>query len=375
MPQPLKNAFDRTFVERLAAAAATTHPTFDTTSFTDAVMSELDDLELKDRINLIADQPIAHLDDDYETALPHVIATAHAIVGPPSDDTAAWGSGMEAWPLCSVVERHGLHHPEASIAAMEELTQSFSCEFAIRPYLDGHLDLTIAACRKWLRSPIPAVRRLPSEGTRPYLPWGPKVPALLDDPDIGLSLIRELRHDPDEVVRRSVANHLNDVARDHPDRVAAIAADWLDDPAVDTAMVRHALRSLIKKGHPAAMAALGYTTTASVGVDEFTVTPATIRLGDSITLVARLRSTSTESQRLVVDFVVHHVNANGGSSPKVFKWTTIELPAGDAAELTKTRRIQTASTRRYHAGEHRIELQVAGTAVAESGFDLLDSSS
>ena len=360
MPEPLKNGFDRAVVERVAASAG---EAIDQASFITAVMAELESLELKDRINLIADQLHAHLPNDYPTALAHVVEMARSFVG-----------GMQAWPLCSVVERHGLVDPAASLTAMEQLTQSFSCEFAIRPFLDAHLDLTLESCRRWVESPIATVRRLPSEGTRPYLPWGPKVQALLDDPTIGLDLIAALRHDPDEVVRRSVANHLNDVARHHPDRVADLATEWLADPRVEPSMVRHALRSLIKKGHPAAMAALGFTTEPAVDVVRFGVTPTTIGLGDTIEFATEIRSTSTTAQRLVVDFVIHHVNANGATSPKVFKWTTIDLEADAAVVLTKRRLIATASTRRYHAGPHRVELQIAGTASAEAAFALTDSS-
>ena len=102
--------------------------------------------------------------------------------------------------------------------------------------------------------------------------------------------------------------------------------------------------------------------------------PAAVALGSEIELSARLTSTTVDDQRLVVDFVIHHVGANGSTSPKVFKWTTVELDTGATVELTKRRRIQTASTRRYHAGEHRVDLQIAGQVLATAAFDLLDSS-
>lgn len=375
MAEPLKNSFGAAYVDLVAQVGADAHAGFDPAAFTTAVMADLESLELKDRINLVADQIRAQLPDDWAAAVPAVIQIAQTLTGPELLENAAWGSGMEAWPLCSIVERHGVDHPTESLAAMEHLTKTFSCEFAIRPFLTHHLDETLAACRRWTQHEHPAVRRLPSEGTRPYLPWGPKVAALSADPEIGITLITELRHDPDEVVRRSVANHLNDIARDHADRVATIAADWLTDPDTDAAMVRHALRGLVKKGHPGAMAALGFTTTAdAVLIDRFTVEPDAIKLGDSITLTADLRSTSERQQRLVVDFVVHHIGATGKTTPKVFKWTAIDLAPGEATTLTKARLIQTASTRRYHAGTHRVELQIAGQAVAETAFELLESS-
>lgn len=374
MAEPLKNGFDHRLVARIAEAAQSVRPDFATAAFEDTVATTLDELELKDRVNLMADEFLAALGGNYLDALPSVVETAALIAGDP-DGGEAWGTSMEAWPLCSVVERHGVVHPAESLEAMEQLTRAFSCEFAIRPFLEHHLEPTLAACHRWTRSPIPAVRRLPSEGTRPYLPWGPKVPALLADPELGIALLQALRHDDDAVVRRSVANHLNDIARNHPDRVAALAAEWLTEPATDPAMVRHSLRGLVKKGHPGAMAALGYTTEPEIEVEDFGVSPDQIHLGDTIELAATIRSTATVAQQMVVDFVIHHVGARGDTTPKVFKWTTLSLEPGAVVELRKTRRIQTASTRRYHAGVHRTELQVAGAIVADDGFDLLDSSS
>lgn len=183
-----------------------------------------------------------------------------------------------------------------------------------------------------------------------------------------------MRHDPSETVRRSVANHLNDIARNHPGRVVEICTSWSDDPAVAPSMIRHALRSLVKKGDPGALSLLGFTTSAQVDVDAFTVAPTTISLGTSITLATTITSTATERQRLVVDFVIHHIGASGATTPKVFKWTTVELAAGEHVEMSKKRKIATASTRHYRAGRHRVELQVAGNVVAETAFELLDSS-
>ncbi|MEQ8842202.1 MAG: hypothetical protein RIB98_14560 [Acidimicrobiales bacterium] len=364
MAEPLKNQFDRALVTHLGTRFRSVHPTFDPVAFADTLVAAFPLLELKDRINLIADELRAALPDDYPTALELVVAVAE------TDGT----EGFTAWPLCSFVERHGLVDPPASLVAMPRLTRRFSCEFAVRPFLEHHLALTLAAMRVWVRSSDEAVRRLPSEGTRPYLPWGPKVQALLDDPEIGIELLHALRHDPSETVRRSVANHLNDIARNHPARVVEICEHWQAEPATDPTMIRHALRSLVKKGNAGALAVLGFTTDPEVEVDDFAVSPERLSLGESIQLTASLTSRAGAHQRLVVDFVIHHPAAKGTTSPKVFKWTTIELAPGQSAQLTKSRRIATASTRRYHAGPHVVELQVAGRVLAATSFELLDSS-
>lgn len=363
MAAPLKDQFDAGVVATLAERFAAASTDFDAGSFTSTVDASLVELELKDRINLVSDALAASLPEDYPTALATVVQVAESGV-----------EGFAAWPLCSFVERHGLAEPELSLEMMERLTRRWSCEFAIRPFLDTELDLTRTFLRRWVHHDDEAVRRLASEGTRPRLPWGPRVQALLDDPEIGIELLTELRHDPSETVRRSVANHLNDIARDHPDRVVEITARWASDPLVDPRMIRHALRSLVKAGDAGALAALGFTTDPEISVGSFVASPGELSLGDELTLDTTITSTAESGQRLVVDFVIHHVAANGSTSPKVFKWTTVELGPGEVVELVKRRRIATASTRRYHAGEHRVDLQVAGEVVASARFQLLDGS-
>lgn len=366
MAEPLKHQFDREVVQLLADRFSAAQPGFDGPGFTATLLAAFPSLELKDRINRLADELAARLPEEYPSALAVVVDVATG--GDPPVE------GFAAWPLCSFVERHGVDHPDESLAAMETLTTRFSCEFAIRPFLTHHLEATRAHLHRWVDSADESVRRLSSEGTRPHLPWGPKVQALLDDPGIGLQLLEALRHDPSESVRRSVANHLNDIARTNPDLVVDVAARWAQDPEIDPAMIRHALRSLVKKGHPGALAVLGFTTEPEVRIEAFAVTPTALALGEAISLVAAITSTAPTGQRLVVDFAIHHVTANGSGAPKVFKWTTLDLAPGKTLEIAKRRKIATASTRRYHAGPHQVDLLIAGQVAATAVFELLDSS-
>lgn len=368
MAAPLKDQLNPTVVGDLARRFVAEYPSFDGDGFVTAVMAELDDLELKDRVNLIADELSRYLPCEYPRALKTVVAVA-------ADETIdAWAG----WPLCSFVERHGLDYPEASLRAMSTLTARWSCEFAIRPYLVHHLALTRRFLQEWVTDGDEAVRRLASEGTRPLLPWGPRVRALIDDPSIGLDVVTALRHDPSDTVRRSVANHLNDLSKLDPDLVLSVVGRWLDDDAdsgvLDRTMIAHGLRTLVKRGHPRALDALGYTTDPEVEIEAFTCIPSIetgpVVLGQSVTLEATVRSTADVAQKLVIDFIIHHVTASGGTSSKVFKWTTRDLAPGASVTLVKRRRIEQASTRTYHAGRHRVELQIGGRIVADSAFDV-----
>ncbi len=358
---PLKDFVDPTVVADLADRFAAVDDRFDASGFVAATEPRLEALELKARIELIARQLRAWLDDDYPAALASIVTVARA--EPPIE---AWA----AWPLPTVIELFGLDHPDVSLAAMEHVTKRMSCEFAVRPFLRDHFDVTYATLETFTRHDDEQVRRLPSEGTRPRLPWGMKVQRLLDDPAPGIALLQRLRHDPSETVRRSVANHLNDVAKEHPELVVATVGSWMTEADTDRRMVSHALRTLVKCGDPGALETLGFTTEAQVTVEGFSVVPGVVEMGDHITLNADLRSTGSVVQRLVVDFVVHHVHASGATSPKVFKWATIDLTPGEHRTLEKRRLIRQASTRTYRPGTHRVELQVAGTVVAEGSFDV-----
>ncbi len=362
MPAALKDSIDEAVVDELARRFAAVDDRFDADGFAHRTVPELAGLELKARIELIARELWRALGDrDPAESLACLVEVARA--DPPVD-------GWAAWPLATVVELFGPSRPSEALDAMEHVTKRMSCEFAVRPFLRDHYDATYARLLDFTGHDDERVRRLPSEGTRPRLPWGTNVQRLLDDPRPGLELLDRLRHDPSETVRRSVANHLNDVAKVHPELVVAHVSAWMDEPETDGRMVAHALRTLVKRGDAGALAVLGFTTEPQVVVERFDVAPAVVGMGTHITLTADLRSAADARQRLVVDFVVHHVNASGATSPKVFKWTTLDLGPGEQRTISKRRSIRQASTRTYRAGIHRVELQVGGRVAAATAFEV-----
>ncbi len=362
MPAALKDAVDAAVVDELARRFSAVDGRFDADDFRARTVPRLAGAELTARIELIARELWRALGDrDPDASLACTVDVART--EPPI-------RGWAAWPLAAIVELFGPSSPTAALAAMEHVTKAMSCEFAVRPFLRDHYEATYACLLEFSGHDDERVRRLASEGMRPRLPWGINVQRLLDDPEPGLAILHRLRHDPSESVRRSVANHLNDVARLHPETVVATLAAWTDEPETDRRMVVHALRNLVKRGDAGALRVLGFTTEPKVVVERFEVSPVVVQMGDRIELAAELRSAASETQRLVVDFVVHHVNASGSTSPKVFKWTTVDLDPGARCMLTKRRLIQQASTRTYRSGTHRVELQVSGQVVAATAFDV-----
>lgn len=377
MAEPLKNAFGRNVVEALAARVAAVHPAFDAAAFRADASAGLAALELLDRGVHIARALARHLPRDYGAALEVLVAS----LGPPlpeaEDGFDGLGQGMSPFvylPIVAFIRDHGPEHPhafDASMAAQHALTRRFTAEWSIRPFLERWPERTLAVLAGWVDDPSCHVRRLVSEGTRPRLPWAARLRALQRDPAPALALLERLRDDPSEYVRRSVANHLNDVGKDHPGLLLDLAGRWLEGaPPPRRRLVRHALRSLVKQGHPRALALLGYGAAPRVAVAA-AVTPARVALGGAVTVEVTLTSRTARAQRLAVDLVVHFVKARGEARPKVFKLRAIELPARGTAALAKRISLGEMSTRVHRTGRHRVEVRVNGKDFPAGAFEVV----
>ncbi|MGM7666726.1 DNA alkylation repair protein [Microbacterium sp. A93] len=257
------------------------------------------------------------------------------------------------------------------MALLAELTGRLISEFSLRILLRHDLPRGLEIIAGWTDSSDAHVRRLASEGTRPYLPWAVRVPGITTHPGLTVHLLDALYRDPSDYVRRSVANHLNDLSRDAPDLVVETAQRWLDLPEPTTpALVRHSLRTLLKNGHPGALALLGFAP-ASVDVEGPHLTETQVPWGGEVRFSAVLRNSGPEPARLAIDYIIHHRKSNGTLSTKVFKLTTADLGAGDEMVISRAHSFRAITTRRYHPGGHAIALQVNGIATPPAPFELL----
>lgn len=362
----LKNLLNPGEVHAAAAALGRQAAGFEAERFAALATQGLEALEMKARALHICAALEATMPADFDAAA----ALLEAALAPLDDAEAAGLRGWICWPVGEFVARRGLQQPERALQTLHAMTQRFTAEFAIRPFLVAHPGRVFATLQRWTQDPSPAVRRLVSEGSRPRLPWGLQLKALIADPGPTLPLLRALQDDPDDAVRRSVANHLNDIAKDHP----ALLAAWLQQhlPGASPprrALLRHASRTLIKQGDPAVLEAWGLGAPFH-GTAALTVAPSHIALGETLALSLTLRSTAAAPQRLVVDYVVHHVKADGRTTPKVFKGWALELAPGAGVTLGKRHAVRPITTRRYHAGRHAVQVRVNGRVVAEAAFDL-----
>lgn len=360
--------FNETGVRTLAANVHRVWPDFDEKGFVKTVLARLPELSLNERNFLIRDTLRDHLPADASKA----IALLVRALGPesPLEGPESYTS-FYVMSMCAFVAEYGLDQPERSLAALREMTKRFSAEFAIRPFLDRHTELTLTTLHQWARDPQPQVRRLVSEGSRPRLPWGSRLHVFVRDPRPVLALLELLKEDDVLYVRRSVANNLNDMAKDHPDLVVATLGRWQKSKHPGTRwLVKHALRTLLKQGHPEALELLGYAPEAKVAMKDLTVAPRRIRTGDAITFSFTLESRADRAQKLMIDYVLHYRKANGKTAPKVFKLTTRTLAARAQETLEKRHSFKPIGIRPYYPGEHAVEIQINGRSGGRATFHL-----
>jgi len=358
--------FDESAAEALAGQVGSVYAGFDHAQFVRLATRDLESLEFAARVQQFSDALAATLPG----VVPEALAILRRSLPDPLPDCEAVTDGWLQWPVGQFIADHGLNDFDESMETMIELTQRFSSEFAVRPFVEQHPDRTIARLLALTGHVSPHVRRWCSEGVRSRLPWGKKLRALATDPTPIWPILEALKDDPELYVRRSVANNLNDIARDHPSHVIARCRSWAKDADEQRAWtIKHGLRSLIKSGNPDALAVVGFGPPKGLNAT-LQVEPNRITTGDSVTLTARLESTHSKAQDVMVDYAVHYVRSAGKRSDKVFKWKTARVAPGEPLDLTKRHPMRATTVRALYQGEHRVELQVNGVRIAEASFRL-----
>lgn len=332
-----------------------------------AAARQIGPLPLGQRADLLRDALLTDLPGDYAT-LARTVRTAR--------DNEPQFTGWLIWPVTGALATRAVQEGEAAafddaMALLAELTGRLSSEFAIRTLLRDDLDRALdTIVGDWTGSADPDVRRLASEGTRPYLPWAVRVPQILIRPGVTVPILDVLYRDESEYVRRSVANHLNDLSRDHPEVVVDTARRWLDSPDATTErLVRHGLRTLIKRGHRGALELLGFAP-AVLDVVGPRLDGDFVPLGGSVRFTASIRNVGASAARLTIDYIVHHRKANGTRTGKTFKLTTRTLAPGEQIEVVREHSFRPITTRRYYPGRHAISLQINGVESDRAEFEL-----
>lgn len=352
----LKDLFDLALLQRLATAVQQQQASFDPDLFIHTLWdAQYAEQPLKQRVRRIATTLYHQLD------LP--FADACELLKPVS----AQITGLPGFIFPDIVEQFGLDDFSTSMQALAHFTCYSTGEFAIRPFFRRYPEQSLQQLLDWTRSTNVHQRRLASEGCRPRLPWGQALPQFIADPTPILAVLRALKQDPEDYVRRSVANNLNDISKDHPELVLTLAQQWHGAHLHTDWILKHALRGLLKQRNSAALALFGCAPRQLSAT--LTLAPPAVRYGETLDFRAELTICDGPAP-LRVEYAIDFASKNGSKRHKVFQWLQRECGPGPLA-LQKSYRFTDLTTRKHYAGLHQLHLIVNGDIVVTQPFHLI----
>ena len=355
----LKEIFNIERLHHIATEMTAVYPAFDARGFLKHASAGLPELSVMQRMARVSESLQAVIPLDYPQTLELLYALAPRL-----------NSSFVSLFLPHFVASYGLDDFKRSMAALKYFTAFGSAEFAIRHFLRHDFQRTLAVLQAWSLDDNEHVRRLASEGSRPRLPWSFRLAEVQANPQLCAAILDNLKADTHLYVRKSVANHLNDITKDHPEWVLSLIEGWnLDNP--HTAWIaRHALRSLIKQGNTRALTIMGAGARPEVKIHHLKVTPAVINLGERITLSFTLESTAATPQKLVVDYAIDYVKSAGHSAAKVFKLKAFTLGVGEHHNIRREQLIRELTTRKHYPGKHVVHVLINGEPLGSAEFEL-----
>jgi 3-methyladenine DNA glycosylase AlkC len=358
--EPLKEMFNKNFYASLAKEFSKADKHFDPEKFLKEVTRELEALSLNQRLRKTSETLKHRLPSDYKKA----IAVMEKVI-----PNTRGGYTNLVFP--DFVGLYGHDHFDISMEALKHFTTFGSSEFAIREFLKRDFNKTIKIMQTWARDKNAHVRRLASEGSRPRLPWSFKLDEVIKNPAVTKTILETLKEDEELYVRKSVANHLNDITKENADYMLTLVNSW-DKKHPHTAwIIKHASRSLIKKGHAGSLSVFDFEKDAKVGIENFKLDKTKVKLGESLKFEFDLVSEKSKDQKLVVDYIIHYQKKSGELSPKVFKLKELNLKTGETQHISKSQVFKDFTTRKHFAGKHELEIQVNGKVAGKKSFTIV----
>lgn len=349
----LKNYLDLNFIKTLSADIQHASKKFDADGFVKKIQPQLGRLELKQRIRLVSTLLNEFMAGSYENKISVLkkVAPRH--------------SGLAGLIFPDFVEVHGQDEVDVSVEAMKFFTSFSSSEFAIRPFIEKHPNRMMKELLKWTQDSNEHIRRLASEGCRPRLPWSFKLRGLIKDPSTILLILEKLKDDDSLYVRKSVANNLNDISKDHPDLVLSLAKKWIGKSQNTDWILKHALRTLLKKGDQRALKLFGVAAAKNVQIKDLAVSKSKNPIGSSVQFEFVVKNKSEQMLRL--EYAIHYLKKNGTYTKKVFKISEKQVLSGDH-HVIRRHSLRQMTTRKHNVGLHRIEVIINGQSMMQAEF-------
>jgi 3-methyladenine DNA glycosylase AlkC len=360
MAELLKHVYSPQLIDKIGTAVKREFPSFDIETFAISVFDDTwNSKELKQRMRHITECLHALLPNDYLQSLSIITKVAPEF------------NGFSAMLFPYFVELYGKDYLEQSLNALEFLTQFSSSEFAIRPFIISSQAEVMELMLRWSTHPNHHVRRLSSEGCRPRLPWAIALPAFKKDPSLILPILENLKEDESEYVRRSVANNLNDIAKDNPEIVLEITKRWKGKSPVMDKLVKHASRSLLKKGISEALSNFDFLSPDNILVDNLSISTQRVPIGEEFFFLFDLDNRNRDLAKLRIEYGIYYVKANGKSSRKVFQLTENTFLPDKMYPFKKKHSFKNLTTRKHYPGLHKLSIIVNGKELKEICFDLV----
>lgn len=365
MASPLKDLYSPVFYERLTHALTAAIPGFDKSLFIKKIFTpEFEFKELKERMKHTTKVLHGFLPEDYPQTIVLIKKTIEQF------RTQGIGEdGLAYMFLPDYIETYGIDDFETSVEALEFVTQFVSCEFAVRPFILKYQNEMILRMHKWSLHESHKVRRLASEGSRPRLPWAMGIPFLNKDPSSILPILENLKTDPSPYVRRSVANSLNDIAKDHPHVVLNMAKNWSGLGAETDAIIKHGSRTLLKQGHTDILKHYGLDD-AGILLKDFKILTPQISIGESLEFSFYIFNSNPAEQKVRLEYAIYYKKQNGQNTKKVYKISERAYPAGAAINIIRKQKFVLITTRKFHLGSHQISIIINGAEKNILNFDL-----
>ena len=357
MAAPLKEMFNLKFYQQLGGELSKADRHFHADAFVKEVTAGLDERSLIERMRNTSVVLKKHVPADYKKTIELF-----------TEIIPAYTSSFTSLIFPDFVGQYGHTHFDLSMEALKHFTKYGSSEFAVREFLKRDFNKTIKVMNTWAADENHHVRRLASEGSRPRLPWSFHLQEVIKNPEVTRPILEKLKADDELYVKKSVANHLNDFSKHHAAYMLDVINSW-DKTNEHTAwIIKHASRTLIKKGHPSTLSVFNFEKNVKIKVSDFRLNTSTIRLGDTLVFDFTIESQKKTAQKLVIDYAIGYVKKSGEISPKIFKLKETDLQPRQTACITKAQRFIDFSTRKHFAGKHFIELLINGKPYLKKGF-------
>jgi 3-methyladenine DNA glycosylase AlkC len=366
MAELFKDIYNTAFFDELTTSLYNTIPNFDKDTFLAQVFDDLwIDKELKQRMRHLSTLLRIHLPDDYTEAIETILDLIKRL------KLKQNGLSLKYMFLADYVEQYGLNDYKASVYAMERITQFTSCEFAVRPFITLYPEKMMAQMLLWSHHEHFTVRRFSSEGCRPRLPWAMALPTLKKDPGMVIPILERLKNDESEFVRKSVANNLNDIAKDNPTTVINLVKQWQGISINTDKLIKHGCRTLLKQGNSDVMAMFGFGEIKNIHIEDFCITTPSVKIGEALAFSFKLTNSATKDIKVRTEYGLYYQKANGSLSKKVFKISEKDYQKNSTTHINRKQSFKVISTRKFHLGLHQLSIIINGNELEALDFQLV----